>query len=59
MKSVREKRVQEEWGIPEGALGNTITVGLRGLKNLRWLTLQEYESILDLLQKCIENKEIK
>jgi hypothetical protein len=46
-----------KWTSAEQSIWECINAGLAGLKRLDWLTLQEYEKIMNKLQEFINEKE--
>ena len=47
-----------KWTLAEQSIYQCISSGLTGLKRLGWLSLDEYENILNILQECIDAKVI-
>jgi hypothetical protein len=48
-----------KWTLAEQSIYQCISSGLTGLKRLDWLSLDEYENILYILQKYIDAKAIQ
>ena len=45
-----------KWTMADQSLWDCVTAGLTGLKRLGWLSLSQYEAIIEIMQNSIEEK---